>query len=245
MKKSSRVEFLPFRTSGAFVRGTNLLDAIKKAGLPLKSACGGKGTCGECLVRIAGGEAKTRTSAALPKEVRELGYALACQTEIEDDLTVELPRFEEQSIRTEVGSRFFEEHRDRISGVFEVNPVVRKIQVSVPPATLSDNSSDLRRLQRKIQKEAGVRFARAELGVLKRLAAAVREKEGSVTAVLAKSGAGWTLVDLSPLPPRRRSAVWLATSARPRSSARSSTSRTAGFWARPPGSTSSCAAART
>jgi len=204
MKKSVQVEFLPFRTGGAFARGTNLLDAVKKAGLPLKSACGGKGTCGECLVRIMGGKVKTRTSAALPKEVRDLGYALACQTEIEDDLTVELPKFEEQSIRGEAGSRFFEDNRDRLSGVFEVNPSVRKIQVLVPPATLSDNSSDLRRLQRKVQKEAGLRFARVEIRILKRMAAAIREQAGSVTAVLARSGSGWTLVDIEPFPPSKR-----------------------------------------
>jgi uncharacterized 2Fe-2S/4Fe-4S cluster protein (DUF4445 family) len=204
MKRSGQVEFLPFHTSASLARGTNLLDAIKKAGLPLKSACGGKGTCGECLVRITRGEARIRTSAALPKEVRDQGYVLACQTEIEGDLTVELPRFEEQSIRTEAGSRFFEDNRDRISGIFEVNPAVRKVQVTVPPATLSDNSSDLRRLQKKIQKDAGLRFSRVELGVLKKTAAAMREKAGSVTAVLAKSGSGWTLVDLEPCPPQKR-----------------------------------------
>lgn len=200
MKKNSRVEFLPFRTGGSFARGTNLLDAVKKAGLPLKSACGGKGTCGECLVRIARGEAKLRTSAALPKEVREQGYALACQTEIEEDLAVELPGFEEQSIRTETGSRFFEENRDRISGLIEINPAVRKVHVSVPPATLSDNSSDLRRLLRTVQKGAGLRSARAELRVLRKMASALRERDGSVTAVLARSGHGWTIVDLEPEP---------------------------------------------
>src|SRR4030066_1663818 len=116
MRKTCRVDFLPFRSPSSFARGTNLLDAIRKAGLPLKSACGGKGTCGECLVRVEGGEARIRTSAALPEEVRRLGYALACQTEIEEDLTVELPRFEEQSIRAVAGSRLFEGPRDRTSG---------------------------------------------------------------------------------------------------------------------------------
>jgi uncharacterized 2Fe-2S/4Fe-4S cluster protein (DUF4445 family) len=198
MKQSSRVEFLPFRTSLAFPRGMNLLDAVKKAGLPLKSACGGKGTCGECLVRIVRGEARVRASAALPKGVRELGYALACQSEVEADLAVELPRFEEQSIRTETGSRYFEDNRDRLSGVYEVNPAVRKVQVTVPAATLSDNSSDLRRLQRKIQKESGLRLVRAELRVLKKTAGVVREGEGRVTAVLGRSGSGWTLIDLEP-----------------------------------------------
>ena len=204
MKPSSRVEFLPFRMGGTFARGTNLLDAIKKTGLPLKSACGGKGTCGECLVRITRGEARVRTTAALPGEVRELGYALACQAEIEDDLTVELPRFEEQSIRTEAGSRYFEENRGRVSGVYEVNPAARKVRVTVPPATLSDNSSDLRRLQRKVQKESGLRLGRAELRVLKKLAGAMRKEAGSVEAVLARSGSGWTLVDLEPHPSPKR-----------------------------------------
>lgn len=167
MKKTCRVHFLPFRSVHPFARGTNLLDAVRKVGLPLKSACGGKGTCGECLVHIESGGSRNRASAALPEEVRRLGYALACQTEIEEDLTVELPRFEEQSIRTVAGSRFFEEHRDQISGIFEVNPVVRKIQISVPAATLSDNSSDLRRLQRQLQKEKGLRCLQAEYRVLK------------------------------------------------------------------------------
>jgi uncharacterized 2Fe-2S/4Fe-4S cluster protein (DUF4445 family) len=203
MKKTCRVHFLPFRSIHSFARGTNLLDAIRKVGLPLKSACGGKGTCGECLVQIESGGSRNRASAALPEEVRRLGYALACQTEIEEDLTVELPRFEEQSIRTVAGSRFFEEHRDQISGVFEVNPVVRKIQISVPAATLSDNSSDLRRLQRQLQKEKGLRCLQAEHRVLKKLAASVREQHGAVTAILAKAGPGWTLVDLQPNPPSK------------------------------------------
>ena len=201
MRKTCRVEFLPFHSTHSFARGTNLLEAVRKAGLPLKSTCGGKGTCGECLVHIRGKEFRTRTSAALPEEVRRLGYALACQTEIEEELTVELPRFEEQSIHTVAGSRFFEKHRDELSGIFEVNPVVRKIQVSVPAATLSDNSSDLRRLQRQIQKETGFRCLQAELRVLKKLAASVREKTGNVTAFLFKTGPGWTLVDILPSPP--------------------------------------------
>jgi uncharacterized 2Fe-2S/4Fe-4S cluster protein (DUF4445 family) len=203
MRKTCRVEFLPFRSIHSFARGTNLLEAVRKAGLPLKSTCGGKGTCGECLVHVLGKEARTRTSSALPEEVRRFGYALACQTEIEEGMIVELPRFEERPIQTVTGSRFFEKHRDVISGLFEVNPVVRKIQVSVPAATLSDNSSDLRRLQRQIQKEKGFRCLHAEHRVLKKLAAAVREKAGSVTAFLVKTGHGWTLVDISPSPPPR------------------------------------------
>jgi uncharacterized 2Fe-2S/4Fe-4S cluster protein (DUF4445 family) len=200
MKKNAQVEFLPFRSIHSFARGTNLLDAVRKAGLPIKSACGGKGTCGECLVRVVRGRIESRSSAALPGDIRDSGYVLACQAAIEDDLAVELPRFEEQFIRAEAGSRLIRERPDMLSGVFEVRPLIRKIRLSVPAATLSDNSGDLLRLQRKIHKQAGLRVSRAELGVLKKMAAVIREQDGDITAVLAKSGSGWTLVDLQPGP---------------------------------------------
>jgi uncharacterized 2Fe-2S/4Fe-4S cluster protein (DUF4445 family) len=204
MSKTCRVEFLPFKSACSFARGTNLLDGARMAGLPLKSTCGGKGTCGECFVRVVDGKAKTRPSAAVPEEVRRRGYILACQTEIEEDLTVELPRFEEQSIPAVASSRFLEERRDQISGTFEVDPPVRRLRITVPPPTLSDNSSDLLRLQRRVQKEEGLACPQAGLGVLKRLAQALRKKGGAVSAVLAKDGPGWTLVDIEPDPPGKR-----------------------------------------
>ncbi|HUU38486.1 MAG TPA: ASKHA domain-containing protein [Candidatus Desulfaltia sp.] len=201
MKKACRVEFLPFLSRRDYARGTNLLDAVREISLPLKSTCGGKGTCGECLVRIKSGKATSRASSGLPEDVRRRGYALACRTEIEDDLTVELPRFEERSVRALAGSRFFEAHPDRISGVFEVSPAVRKLRLSLPAPTLADNSSDLRRVQRQIQKSDGLRCRQAEYHVLLRLAAAVRKQDGQVTAVLSRSGSEWRLVDLQPFPP--------------------------------------------
>ncbi len=201
MKKTCRVEFLPFLSRRDYARRTNLLEAVREIGLPLKSTCGGKGTCGECLVRIKSGKATSRSSFALPESVRRRGYLLACQTEIEDDLTVELPRFEEQSIRALVGSRFIEAHPGEISGVFEVCPAVRKLRLSLPAPTLADNSGDLRRVQRQVQKLSGLRLRMAEYSVLRRMAAAVRKKDGQVTAVLSRPDSEWRLVDLRPFPP--------------------------------------------
>jgi uncharacterized 2Fe-2S/4Fe-4S cluster protein (DUF4445 family) len=201
MKKTCRVEFLPFLSRRDYARGTNLLDALREIGLPLKSTCGGKGTCGECLVRIQKGKAASRASSRLPEDVRRRGYVLACQTEIETDLIVELPRFEEQSVRALVSSRFFEAHPDQTSGVFEISPAVRKLRLSLPAPSLADNSSDLRRVQRQIQKSSDLRCREAGHHVLRRLAAAVRKQEGQVTAVLSRSGSEWRLVDLQPFPP--------------------------------------------
>lgn len=204
MKKTCRVEFVPFHTCGEYPSGTNLLDAVRDIGLPLRSTCGGKGTCGDCLIRIKSGQAVSRASSGLPEDVRRRGYVLACRTGIEDDLVVELPRFQEISVRALASPRFLEAPPDEISGVWEVRPAVRMLRLSLPAPTLSDNSGDLRRVQRQVQKSSGVRFFQAELSVLRGLAEAVREQDGQVTAFLSRSGSEWRLVDLQPFPPRRR-----------------------------------------
>ncbi len=204
MKKTCRVEFLPFSYRTDFGRGTNLLDAIREAGLPLKSTCGGQGTCGECLVRIRKGQARSRASAGLPEDVRRLGYVLACRTDIEEDLIVELPRFQEQSVRTLLDTRFIEALSGEMSAVFEVRPAVRKLRLSLPAPSLSDNSSDLRRVERQVLKASGLRLRQAGLSVLRKLAGAVRKADGEVTAVLTRFGSEWRLADIRPFPPSQR-----------------------------------------
>jgi len=73
--------------------GEKLLDALSAAGIALPSACGGKGTCGQCRVRVEGTPAP-----ALPTEVARLspgdlarGERLACQLTLRTDLAVQIP----------------------------------------------------------------------------------------------------------------------------------------------------------
>lgn len=54
--------------------GTTVLQAARQLGLELAAPCGGNGTCGKCRVKASG------------KEV------LACQTKVDSDMAVELPR---------------------------------------------------------------------------------------------------------------------------------------------------------
>ncbi|MCG4455974.1 NADH:ubiquinone reductase (Na(+)-transporting) subunit F [Pseudomonas sp. MMS21-TM103] len=70
--------------------GVKLLAALDSAGLHLPSACGGRGTCGQCKIRVVKGR-----SAATPVESsllsrREIssGTRLACQLAIHGDLAI-------------------------------------------------------------------------------------------------------------------------------------------------------------
>ena len=66
-KEIFTVRFLPFETDIDIESGTNALDAIRKADLPLNTTCGGKGTCGDCIIQILEGTYQSKPSAALPQ----------------------------------------------------------------------------------------------------------------------------------------------------------------------------------
>ena len=125
-----------------------MMDAVKKADLPLQFSCGGEGTCGDCIIQIIEGTCKVKPTAALSSQLIAEGFALACQTEIADDLAVVLPHFQELAIKSVVGSAFFDINKDNISGIFEHYPAVVLTELQVPAPTLEDNYSDLRRLTR-------------------------------------------------------------------------------------------------
>ena len=62
--------------------GDTLLAAVSSAAVALPVDCGGRGTCGKCLVRLGAGELSAPTSAELrkltPEQLAE-GWRLACQ----------------------------------------------------------------------------------------------------------------------------------------------------------------------
>jgi len=62
--------------------GDNLMEVLRSAGLQPEAPCGGRGTCGKCRVLLDGAE------------------VLSCQTVVDRDMTVELPRKEDTVILT-------------------------------------------------------------------------------------------------------------------------------------------------
>jgi len=199
-----RVSFLPFRINVKTQPGTTLLEAIRRASLPLKTTCGGKGTCGDCIVKIVHGVYKRKPSAALPEQLAAQNYALACQTEISDGLTVELPEFQELSIRSLADTRFIEENKDKLSGVYELDSLAKTVALQIPSPTLEDNSSDLKRIQRELHKKFSLKNMDCAHSVLKKLGLSVREDQGRVKLVVGEWGENRTIIDVWPAPRRKR-----------------------------------------
>jgi Na+-transporting NADH:ubiquinone oxidoreductase subunit F len=75
--------------------GETLLQALKRQNFYLPTACGGQGKCGFCRLRICGELLATPSEAErklLKPEELSSGLRLACQTRVEDDLCIEIPR---------------------------------------------------------------------------------------------------------------------------------------------------------
>lgn len=73
--------------------GRTLLRTLLENKYFIPSACGGKGTCGYCKVRVAEGGGQALATEALilkPSELRQ-GYRLACQLKVKKDLRIHLP----------------------------------------------------------------------------------------------------------------------------------------------------------
>ena len=73
--------------------GGKLLGVLANQGVFVPSACGGGGTCAQCVVKVTEGGGDilpTETSHINRREARE-GYRLSCQVSVDGDLEVEVP----------------------------------------------------------------------------------------------------------------------------------------------------------
>ena len=73
--------------------GKNLLSTLADQNIFLPSACGGKGSCGQCKVQVleGGGEIlPTETVHFTRKQIQE-GWRLGCQLKVKDNLKIDVP----------------------------------------------------------------------------------------------------------------------------------------------------------
>ncbi|MDR1678050.1 MAG: 2Fe-2S iron-sulfur cluster binding domain-containing protein, partial [Deltaproteobacteria bacterium] len=119
--------------------GQSLLEALNAAGTVAESPCGGKGTCGKCLVKIIQG-------AVLPPADDEIklidenslaaNWRLACLLYPQGDLTVSLPESRKRDRILTVG----------LKPEFEFCPSIRKVFFEIPKRDSADNRAADQRL---------------------------------------------------------------------------------------------------
>jgi uncharacterized 2Fe-2S/4Fe-4S cluster protein (DUF4445 family) len=195
------IRFLPSGRAVSAEPGTSLLEAARSAGLELDSPCGGKGTCGKCIVRIASGDADSESLGVLSRDSVAEGFALACKTRaLKSPLEVELPersgwkggQFTDAELDLALVSR------ELLPAAWDFEPLAMKWLLEVPEPRKDDGLSDIDRLTRCFERFWGRGEVLYPLSVLRKAADALRAEGGKVTVSVIRDGETFRIVDVEP-----------------------------------------------
>jgi uncharacterized 2Fe-2S/4Fe-4S cluster protein (DUF4445 family) len=156
--------------------GEKLMEALRRAGIPVRSACGGRGVCGRCSVSI--------TESGATETV------LACQRAVTGDAEVTVPASSrlEHWVSAQEGLAFYDPPELRVPISRDARPMVRVETAALPAPTASDNVSDLDRLTRFL----AAAYPDTEISVppatARHLPRILREADWEVVTCVARTG---------------------------------------------------------
>ncbi len=172
--------------------GTLISEAAHLAGVEIGQPCGGQGRCGRCTVQVTSGTVRRRSALRLTAEDIKQGFALACQTVIEGDVTISVPPQEKIERRLAT-----ERHVAEITPPIGYNPdldqTMHRVVLRMSPPSLDNQTDDLSRLQTALRLQAGLTQVDVSLATLRRLGGILRQADWDVTAVveiLGSTGSG-------------------------------------------------------
>lgn len=192
--------------------GTFLTDAAEKAGIEISQPCGGQGRCGQCAVQVTTGNVRRRSTMRLSAEDVEKGFALACQTVVEGDLTVVVPPQEKIQQHLTTGQSAAEVTVP--AGYdFQKNQTIQRIPVTLSEPSMEDQTSDWARLKTTLIHETNLEKISISMSMLQKLPLILREGEWKISAVLfiedgIEEGKSGEVIDLLPGLVSKDSPLW-------------------------------------
>lgn len=182
---------MPSGRRGLIEPGTSLLDAARQLGVELESICGGRQTCGKCLVAPEFGHFPKHNLTSKAEHLSapaagEQAYAhkhgldlnrerLACATHIQGDVLLHIPDSSlarKQVIRKAAGNH-----------TVEVRPAMQIVYVEVPPAVLGGRA-DWPRLQAALAEQWDLQNLSLDHHLLAAVQPALRAASGAVTVTI-------------------------------------------------------------
>jgi uncharacterized 2Fe-2S/4Fe-4S cluster protein (DUF4445 family) len=191
-KGKVKITFLPFNETVEVEKGITIFEAAARAGIYVSSVCGGDGICGKCKVIVKEGDVTSLPTTLLKRDEIKEGYVLACQTEIESDVVVEIPpesSAKEKILVDKNAQRFralYAPMKEKV--FFKYRPLVKKIYLKLPPPSLQDNISDHMRLYRSIRRQNRALVMQTGLKAIRSLSDILRKNNFEVTATLGVRG---------------------------------------------------------
>ena len=193
-----------FQPSGKIAdvnHGTELLDAAKLADVEIATPCGGKGTCGKCIVRVLSGKADSNNTEILSEIELKNGYVQACRTKVLDTpITIDIP--EQVEIKEGKSTDSFIDTSLIQDGLFpkpsQLDPLAIKIFTDVPEPQPEDGFSDIDRLTRSLQQKCSKKEFIYTLPIIRSLADTLRSDDGKITVTLIHLPDHYEVIDIEP-----------------------------------------------
>ncbi|MBE3093656.1 MAG: 2Fe-2S iron-sulfur cluster binding domain-containing protein, partial [Actinobacteria bacterium] len=182
MKNNIKIDIEPIGKRIFLDEPENALNAIREAGIGIKTVCAGKGTCGKCRIMLLDKSRNApteREQKVLTAGETEHGIRLACQQTFDKNTTIYIP-----------ASSLTEEQKLQVSGVeteFEPDPTCRKYYIELLRPTLSDVESDFTRIKKSLHDKYGLDIKTIDFKVLHEMPAVLRENSWKAT-VSVRSG---------------------------------------------------------
>ena len=193
--------------------GESIYHSARRQGVRIVGACGGRGTCGSCMIKVVHGPAEYQGQdldadavhiidpadcAELPSSDQEGAtdtsrprlrrkWLRACQTQVRGDCQIEIAA---RSLAPVVRAEF--EARD--GEMLLLDPVLRVVQITLPEPSLIDPLSDVDRMARGLTAQGLRAFNRVDLGCARTLSRTLREQRWSVSLRLRDD----ELIDVAP-----------------------------------------------
>lgn len=167
--KKNNISFNPPGRSIDVLSGTSILDAARFSGINISAPCGGKGSCGNCLVIISEGETsplKNNEKKLIGEDDINAGYRLACSTCSKGDIKVTIP---EKSLIT--GMKLQVEGQDID---IEADPVIECHDISLQKPSIENPVDDLQGVLEYLRHECGIENVTADINAVKQLPSLLR-----------------------------------------------------------------------
>ncbi|HUW38378.1 MAG TPA: ASKHA domain-containing protein [Rhodocyclaceae bacterium] len=121
-----------------------LFQSARRGGLRIVGACGGRGSCGTCVVRVVAGEVEHQGEERAGNK-----WVRACQTRARSDCTLEVaPRSLAPVVRAEAEA-------GNAAETLAVDTLISAQDISVAAPSLNDPASDLERVRRALGASVG------------------------------------------------------------------------------------------
>ena len=147
---------------------TLLADAAHIAGIEIGQPCGGQGRCGRCAVQVMEGSVRRRSTLRLSTEAIEQGFALACQTVVEGDVSIYIPP-QEKIERKLTTDRVVAEVTVPEGYEYLNDQTVRRIHLELTPPSMDDQTDDWSRLQTAFRLGQRFEHVTCSLSLLQRM----------------------------------------------------------------------------